>query len=309
MFMIVDLFRNVEEFDAIRPRSSLYRGMQIAAHKMVGEPVLDSRFRVAPALLRARARPDASDAFAHVPPGRRRLEELKQLGREGSFEPLRAALTDERNPRMRVAAMRVLAENFGADARDVLLARVHDHRETEWVRAEAAHFVGWTGPEAYDALEEIVRSRWPDPIRAGALRGLGRSGSAAAVERALACADENSPPLHRAARAVFEQAVDPKAVPLLLRVAEDSGRSEALRVAACRGLGRTRTREAVESLTALLVDRAVAEPVRVAAVEGLSRTSDPKALRAVSKHCDDPSRAVASAARHAELVLARSQSG
>ena len=303
MFLVVDLFWNVDEFEAVRPRSSLYRGMRIAAHKMVGEPVLESRLRGAPALLRARANSQERDPFAHVPPGRRRLEELKQLGRDGSFAPLRAALTDERDPRMRVAAMRVLAESCGADARDVLLARVHDPRETEWVRAEAAHFAGWTGPEAFDALDEIVHSRLSDPIRAGALRGLGRAGSAEAVERAIACADEGSPPLHRAARAVFEQASDPKAVPLLLRVAKDRGRAEELRVAACRGMGRTRTREAVESLTALLADGAEAESVRVAAVEGLGRTLDPEALRAVAKHCDDPNRAVARAARRAKRAL------
>ncbi len=39
IFTVVDLFRNVDEFDGIRPRSKLYRGMRVAAHKMVGEPI------------------------------------------------------------------------------------------------------------------------------------------------------------------------------------------------------------------------------------------------------------------------------
>jgi hypothetical protein len=38
VFLVLDLFLNVEEFDGIRPRSNLYRGMRFAAHRMVGEP-------------------------------------------------------------------------------------------------------------------------------------------------------------------------------------------------------------------------------------------------------------------------------
>ncbi|MEE8104605.1 MAG: PKD domain-containing protein [Planctomycetota bacterium] len=35
--LVLDLFLNVSEFDAVRPRSTLYAGMRIAAHKLVGE--------------------------------------------------------------------------------------------------------------------------------------------------------------------------------------------------------------------------------------------------------------------------------
>jgi antitoxin component YwqK of YwqJK toxin-antitoxin module len=38
VFVVVDLFRNVEEFDAVRPRSQLYHGMQRAAHELVDTP-------------------------------------------------------------------------------------------------------------------------------------------------------------------------------------------------------------------------------------------------------------------------------
>jgi hypothetical protein len=44
VFLVVDLFLNIEEFDAIRPRASLYRGMRYAAHRMVGEPCLERDF-------------------------------------------------------------------------------------------------------------------------------------------------------------------------------------------------------------------------------------------------------------------------
>jgi len=310
IFMVVDLFLNVAEFDSIRPRSSLYEGMRIAAHEMVGEPILDRRFQGAPSLATLRARARQGSALAHVPPGRRRLEELKRLGREGSFEPLRAALTGEWDPRLRVAAMRVLAESFGADARDVLLERAHDPHETEWVRAEAAYYVGWTGSESYAALEEILlRGGLPDPLRAGALRGMGRCGSAAAVARALCCAGEGSPPLLRAAREVLERADDPEAEPLLREVAVDPVRAEDLRVSACRGLGTIGSMQAVGSLAALLSDRTVAVSVRMAAADGLARTGKPEALRLVAQHCDDPCKAVAAAARRARDGLPVSEAG
>lgn len=37
MFIVVDLFLNVPEFDRVRPDAMLYRGMRMAAHEMVGE--------------------------------------------------------------------------------------------------------------------------------------------------------------------------------------------------------------------------------------------------------------------------------
>ena len=39
MFLVIDLFFNVNAFDPIRPRSSIYRGTRVAAHRMVGEEV------------------------------------------------------------------------------------------------------------------------------------------------------------------------------------------------------------------------------------------------------------------------------
>lgn len=44
--IVLDMFWNVEEFDRIRPRASLYRGMRVAAHKMVGVPVEDEHHQV-----------------------------------------------------------------------------------------------------------------------------------------------------------------------------------------------------------------------------------------------------------------------
>lgn len=38
VFVVVDLFLDVDELDHVRPRSSLYQGMRRAGHKMVGTP-------------------------------------------------------------------------------------------------------------------------------------------------------------------------------------------------------------------------------------------------------------------------------
>ena len=37
IFVTLDLFLNVSEFDAVRPRSDLYRGMRTAIHLFGGE--------------------------------------------------------------------------------------------------------------------------------------------------------------------------------------------------------------------------------------------------------------------------------
>ena len=37
VFVVIDLFWTVPEFDRVRPRASLYRGMRVVAHRMVGE--------------------------------------------------------------------------------------------------------------------------------------------------------------------------------------------------------------------------------------------------------------------------------
>jgi HEAT repeat protein len=301
VFLILDLFLNVDAFDAIRPRALLYRGTRVAAHKMVGEPIRDTDF---PGLVLKRPNRAPLPAAAHASAFRQRLGELKQLGKERAFEALRAALTDEPDPRHRVAAMRVLAESFGEGARETLLARMRDHYETEWVRGEAAHFVGWTGPGSFDVLDQVLTASWPVVIRAGALRGLGRHGSVSAVRRAIDCLGEDSPPLTRAAREVLERASDPEAVGSLVSVAHDPCRENPIRVAACRGMGRTRASAAVGPLAAILDDGTVPDEIRAAAVEALGRTRDAKALRIVANHCNDASPVVARAARKAKLALA-----
>jgi hypothetical protein len=49
IFLTLDLFLNIDEFDDIRPRARLYRGMRSVAHAMVGEPYQEDDFAVADA--------------------------------------------------------------------------------------------------------------------------------------------------------------------------------------------------------------------------------------------------------------------
>jgi len=68
IFLVVDLFFNVNEFDAVRPRSSLYTGTRLAAHKLVGEPIAEPGAMPAPSP-RAGTGPggDAGGALARGP--------------------------------------------------------------------------------------------------------------------------------------------------------------------------------------------------------------------------------------------------
>ncbi|MHC5011611.1 MAG: hypothetical protein ACYTG6_11790 [Planctomycetota bacterium] len=65
VFLTLDLFLNVEEFDAVRPRATLYRGMRVAAHRMVGERC-DGAFDESPA--RTRRAPRRSSAVPEAEP-------------------------------------------------------------------------------------------------------------------------------------------------------------------------------------------------------------------------------------------------
>ena len=47
IFLTLDLFLNVSEFDAVRPRAEIYRAMRYTAHAMVGEPYQEDDFAAA----------------------------------------------------------------------------------------------------------------------------------------------------------------------------------------------------------------------------------------------------------------------
>ncbi len=94
IFLTLDLFVNVSQFDAVRPQARIYRGMRAAAHKMIGEPYLENDFAVAS---RPSASPDMrkilEDELARLTQHRHRMDaanwtRLRQLVAplEGRFD-------------------------------------------------------------------------------------------------------------------------------------------------------------------------------------------------------------------------------
>jgi protocatechuate 3,4-dioxygenase beta subunit len=63
VFVTVDLFRNVREFDAVRPRSPLYSSLRAAGHEITGEPLLDAA-PAAPPLRRGDRPTEPNEAVA-----------------------------------------------------------------------------------------------------------------------------------------------------------------------------------------------------------------------------------------------------
>ena len=134
--LVLDLFWNVDEFDAIRPQHRTYRAMRTVAHRMVGEPDREAhsfgriRSRVRPrlrvarttvpvGLYRAGPNPDAA-----TPAGQRLLDDLSRFARTSP------------DPERRVAALRSATRMFQADARQALLFAQDDHDQS--VRDAAA---------------------------------------------------------------------------------------------------------------------------------------------------------------------------
>ncbi len=128
--LVLDLFLNVTEFDAIRPRSTLYQGMRIAAHAMVGEPLLLEE--TAP----PRAREVATRA-SPLPRGSRhpdgRPDATTPQGRK-LLDGLAATAAGAEDPARRMAAVRGLASMFGEAAAGTLSGIATDTQQPEAVR-------------------------------------------------------------------------------------------------------------------------------------------------------------------------------
>jgi hypothetical protein len=102
IFGVVDLFRNVPEFDRVRPKSRLYEGMRKAAHRMVGEPYAGPAAEEAEDDVAVVARrPDAPDATegndAAPRPGHRDTRRVVRFYAKPSRAP-RATFTEWNDP-------------------------------------------------------------------------------------------------------------------------------------------------------------------------------------------------------------------
>jgi hypothetical protein len=157
VFVVVDLFLDVDAFDGFRPRSSLYRGMRVAAHRMVGEPVAGrgTRYWTQPVVATRAQRLRALLG---------ELALVRELAREHDHAQLHAYAVGGRFAQTRVAALRALTDVLGERARPALLAQARDADEVDYVRGEAAALIGRTGQGASDTLKALIQTDLPPEV-------------------------------------------------------------------------------------------------------------------------------------------------
>jgi hypothetical protein len=178
--VVIDLFWNVDEFDGIRPRSSLYRGMRVAGHKLVGVPVEEGvdaqmrrglllRYVTTPQEMRAvvtfcrHAKPaDASRlrkvALASTDPlvAGNAIRALGRLKMVAGDESILTLLADER-PRVRQEVIVALGKSGWRGSVQRLAPLVRDSDQA--VRLLAIQAIRELGGNEADALLSEVRSR------------------------------------------------------------------------------------------------------------------------------------------------------
>jgi HEAT repeat protein len=287
VFLVVDLFLNVAAFDSVRPRTSLYRSMRRVAHDMVGEPCHDETG------FSARRPPRFAEAQSSLG------DALSRVQAAGSFDELRGRGIHAADARVRILALRMLADRVGRRAAPVLAQVARDADEPDKVRAKAACFLGRTGDEALGTLDGLLQSRASATVRAGALDGLAELGSPAAVELLVSIARCPPTSLSRAAVRAVGQVRNPAAATLLTGIVRDAASPAALRVAACRAPASPDA----AVVAAVLADSASPTELKVAAAHALGRAGDREALPAIEHACGDADPEVALVARMARTRL------
>ncbi len=138
--LVLDLFRNVPEFDGVRPRAPRYVAMRRTAHEMVGAPSLDETATPlrTPATPGAEASPTRSGEAVARPGGR--PDATTPLGRR-LLSNLTATAAGAPDVAARRTAVLRLAGMFGADARDALIGIVEDPAQDREVRDLAARLL------------------------------------------------------------------------------------------------------------------------------------------------------------------------
>lgn len=236
VFTVLDLFKNVEEFDRIRPDSRIYEGMRVAAHRMIGEPI-----QVAVPAPPAVGIPLARD-----------LERARATDDPGVL----ALLASDGDPRVRLAALEKLGD------REELLRIVRDETETPKMRRTAARLLGCFGTQA--DMEQLLADRLPAVVRSGAILGLGEMGTIWAAETLLALEDGS-------AIAAIERLSTSDAGVILRPALLDGGLEPETRLAICRALARIPGDETGRALADVLADTANPPAVRATAANSLGR--------------------------------------
>ncbi len=275
VFMTLDLFRNVPEFDRVRPDWSVYRGMRIAAHRMVGEPL--------PELDRVRTTvaKDPADLLA------RRLD----AARAATSTAALADLATDADPRVRITALRSLGD------RHALLRAIHDGDEFWKVRKAAARLLGRLRAER--ELETILASELPRAVREGAILGLGEAGTAWSAEQLLAYTTDAT--YRGAAVQALGRMRNPDAAAILQPAVLESKHATEVRIAICRALARMKA--SAPTLADVLADKANPAAVRATAADSLGRIGDKRSLTVVAEAVTDPDAFVARRARLAQARL------
>jgi len=215
--------------------------------------------------------------------------------------------THAADPRVRIRALRAVAELFGAEARPILLSAVEDVAELEKVRREAARLLGRTGSGAGAELDRLVNSDLPPRVRGGAVLGLAELGTAIGATRAFGIAATPEHPMRlEAATALARMSAPEAARRLAALLTEEEARQrsslpEAARVAVCQSLGQSHAPEAARPLTDLLeTDKSAA--VRAAAAHALGVLGQKDAMKVLAAARADP---VAEVARAAHIAWSR----
>jgi len=248
---------------------------------------------------RALAQPVTAEGLAAA------LATVREMAARGNWDALRTQALFGADARVRIAAMRALAEGFGRTARGTLLTVAQDAGSSLKVRAEAARCVGDTGAGAERALERLLDDDVPLRVRAGAAEGLARAGSHAAVTRLVELADHAPARLAAAAATAVAEVRGEDALPVLLEAA-GAARHPAVRAAACRALASFPGDAAAARLQFVLADPLAPPQARAAAADALGRSGRVEARTLVAETAATAeSRVVALAARRAETWLDR----
>lgn len=194
--LVLDLFFNITEFDGIRPRADLYRGMRTAAHNLVGEPILDhetGRMRRGAIIIEP-------DCMADV----RAMAMFCDDAGPGDRDALRTVALEAENPIPVSHALRALGRMKALVEDDALLKLLHDGRPR--VRHELVLALGDGGPEAVPVLEPLLTHK-DRKTRLLAIQALGKAGGPRAkrIVEAIAASEVAGPEERAFARAALAE--------------------------------------------------------------------------------------------------------
>lgn len=173
MVVVLDLFLNVDELDGFRPRAKLYRGMRVAAHEMVGEPIEDAEFRTPGWRARRGTAPAGSiDVDARV--------RFCQRATHADWTALRSMALTDQDTEAACNAIGALGRVGEIASDPELVSLLHDRRIR--VRQETIMALGRSGQDSGIASLEPLLADEDPTVRVLTIRAIGRIGGQRATE-------------------------------------------------------------------------------------------------------------------------------